>query len=88
MEYGGLPGHCFICRQKGHLAQECPKKREGWKTHESHSNDQVNMQDQGKPHTQSKMDGMQQDWQPIKRKNTFPWTKYGPTSLYRHSNEV
>ena len=24
--YEGLPGQCFICKQKGHLAKECPRK--------------------------------------------------------------
>ena len=69
VEYGGLPGQCFVCRQKGHLAQECPRKREGWKTQESRRNDQSNVQDHSQTHT--RMDSMQQDWQPIKRKNTF-----------------
>ena len=28
MEYARLPGQCFVCRQMGHMAQECPRGKE------------------------------------------------------------
>ena len=28
MEYAGLPGQCFVCRQMGHMAQEFPRGKE------------------------------------------------------------
>ena len=41
VEYAGLPGQCFVCRQMGHMARECPRGKEimhrrngkhGWKS--------------------------------------------------------
>ena len=28
VEYAGLPGQCFVCRQMGHMARECPRGKE------------------------------------------------------------
>ena len=41
VEYAGLPRQCFVCRQMGHIARECPRGKEnmhrrngnqGWKS--------------------------------------------------------
>ena len=41
VEYARLPGQCFVCRQMGHIARECPRGKEnmhrrngnqGWKS--------------------------------------------------------
>ena len=29
VEYEGLPGQCFYCKKKGHIARECPRKING-----------------------------------------------------------
>ena len=29
VEYEGLPGQCFYCKKKGHIAKECPRKING-----------------------------------------------------------
>ena len=31
LEYVGMPGQCFYCKQKGHVLKDCPKKKKGFR---------------------------------------------------------
>ena len=38
LEYVGMPGQCFYCKQKGHVLKDCSKKQKGFRSQNVTSN--------------------------------------------------
>ena len=41
LEYVGMPGQCFYCKQKGHVLKDCPPKKKGFGSQNGTSNEHI-----------------------------------------------
>ena len=41
LEYVGMPGQCFYCKQKGHVLKDCPRKKKGDGSQNGLSNEHI-----------------------------------------------